>query len=63
MHYEKELKLKDLKMYFKPFASLQNRILIDYKKLRDFLLVKIKEHEENGGVKNHIRSNITIKTN
>ena len=40
MHYEQELGNRDLKTLFKPFASMQNRILIDYKKLRDFLLDK-----------------------
>ncbi len=45
MHYDSELKTKDLKTLFKPFASIQNRILIDYKKLRDFLQVKLKEKE------------------
>ena len=38
MHYEEELGAKDLKKLFKPFASIQNRILIDYKKLRDHIL-------------------------
>ena len=38
MHYEKEFSNKDLKTLFKPFASIQNRILIDYKKLRDHVL-------------------------
>lgn len=45
MHYDQELKTKDLKTLFKPFASLQNRILIDYKKLRDFLVQKLKDKE------------------
>ena len=53
MHYEAELKTKDLKTLFKPFASLQNRILIDYKKLRDFLLTKLKEREEDNGKNGH----------
>jgi len=39
--YKKELADKNLKEIFKPFASIQNRILIDYKKFRDFLLKKI----------------------
>ena len=39
--YKKELEDKNLKEIFKPFASIQNRILIDYKKFRDFLLKKI----------------------
>jgi hypothetical protein len=46
MHYEKELGDKDIKKLFKPFASIQNRILIDYKKLRDHILVKLKERED-----------------
>ena len=43
MHYERELTSKDLKTLFKPFASIQNRILIDYKKLRDHILNRLKE--------------------
>jgi len=43
MHYETELGSKDLKFLFKPFASLQNRILIDYKKLRDHIIAKLRE--------------------
>lgn len=45
MHYQAELNNKNLKAVFKPFASLQNRILIDYKKLRDHILIKFKEKE------------------
>ena len=45
MHYDNELKKKNIKTIFKPFASLQNRILIDYKKFRDHLLSKIRESE------------------
>lgn len=37
MNYESELGNRDLKPVFKKFASLQNRILIDYKKVKDFL--------------------------
>jgi len=29
---------RDLKDIFRPYASIQNKILIDYKKFRDFLL-------------------------
>jgi Ca2+-binding EF-hand superfamily protein len=57
MHYDAELKTKDLKTLFKPFASLQNRILIDYKKLRDFLLTKLKEREEEAGKHGHRKQN------
>ena len=46
MHYEKELGDRDIKKLFKPFASIQNRILIDYKKLRDHILLKIKEKDD-----------------
>jgi len=46
MHYEKELGTKDLKKLFKPFASIQNRILIDYKKLRDHILKRLESKEE-----------------
>ena len=33
--YKRELTEKNLKNIFKPYASIQNKILIDYKKFRD----------------------------
>lgn len=42
IHYP-ELRNKNLKKAFKPYASIQNRILIDYKKLRKDLIEKIKQ--------------------
>ncbi|CDW71853.1 ef-hand calcium-binding domain-containing protein 6-like [Stylonychia lemnae] len=48
MHYERELGDKDIKKLFKPFASIQNRILIDYKKLRDHILAKLKDRDDKG---------------
>lgn len=64
MHYDQELKTKDLKTLFKPFASLQNRILIDYKKLRDFLVQKLKDketetihHQKRSEVSHHNKKN------
>ena len=42
IYYEEELTGKDIKNIFKPFASIQNRILIDYKKFRDHLMAKTK---------------------
>jgi hypothetical protein len=41
--YEKELGGRDLKPLFKRFASIQNRILIDYKRLKDYLMGKVQE--------------------
>lgn len=38
LNYKKELGDKNLKNLFKPYASIQNKILIDYKRFRDFLL-------------------------
>ena len=43
INYEEELGSRDLKTVFKRFASLQNRILIDYKKLRDHLMARATE--------------------
>lgn len=37
---------RNLKKMFKPFASIQNRILIDYKKFRKDLIDKIKDSKE-----------------
>jgi len=45
LHYP-ILKDKNLKKLFKPFASIQNRILIDYKSFRKDLIDKIKEKLE-----------------
>lgn len=33
--YKKELEGKNVKAMFKPYSSIQNKILIDYKKFRD----------------------------
>ncbi len=40
--FPEELKGKNLKPLFRPFESLQNKILIDYKRFRDRLLEIIK---------------------
>lgn len=41
--YKEELKERDLKPMLKKYASIQNRILIDYKQFRDSLLKHIKK--------------------
>ena len=38
----KTLDLFDLREFYKPFASSANRVLVDYKKLRDFIVPNIK---------------------
>jgi reverse gyrase len=42
--YKEELQDKDLKPMLKKYASIQNRILIDYKQFRDSLVKQIKKH-------------------
>ena len=42
IYYKEELTMKNLKLIFKPFASIQNKILIDYKRFRDYILNKFK---------------------
>jgi Ca2+-binding EF-hand superfamily protein len=44
--FPEELTNKRLKPIFKDFASIQNRILIDYKKFRDRLLSLIAKYKE-----------------
>jgi Ca2+-binding EF-hand superfamily protein len=44
--FPEELTNKRLKPIFKDFASIQNRILIDYKKFRDRLLSQIAKYKE-----------------
>ncbi|CDW74423.1 ef-hand calcium-binding domain-containing protein 6 [Stylonychia lemnae] len=44
--YPEQFGDKDLKRLFRTFSSIQNTILIDYKKLRDFLLQKINESKQ-----------------
>jgi Ca2+-binding EF-hand superfamily protein len=46
-----ELPYKRLKPLFKEFASIQNRILIDYKKFRDKLLFLIDRYQEAEDIK------------
>lgn len=41
MHYAQELGNRELKSVFKKFASIQNRILIDYKRLRDYFAKRV----------------------
>jgi Ca2+-binding EF-hand superfamily protein len=42
MIYPTEFGERDLKRLFKLFSSIQNRILIDYKKMRTFIMDRIK---------------------
>jgi hypothetical protein len=42
IYYKEELGNKDLKLLLKPYASIQNRILIDYKAFKDNLIKKLK---------------------
>lgn len=46
MHYAQELGSRELKTVFKKFASIQNRILIDYKRLRDYLAKRVQDIQE-----------------
>lgn len=46
LNYKEELSTKNLKQMFKPYASIQNKILIDYKRFRDYILGKLKEFNE-----------------
>jgi hypothetical protein len=49
--FPEELTMKRLKPIFKDFASIQNRILIDYKKFRDRLLSLITKYKEGEDIK------------
>ena len=44
--YGDELKDKNVKMAFQGFESIQNRILIDYKKFKEEVIQKVKEYED-----------------
>jgi Ca2+-binding EF-hand superfamily protein len=44
LNYPDELGDKDLKRLFRAFSSIQNTILIDYKRMRDFLVEELKKH-------------------
>lgn len=53
MHYALELGNRELKTVFKKFASIQNRILIDYKRLRDYLAKRVYDIQDaNTNIKN-----------
>ena len=46
MHYQEELGSRELKRVFKRFASIQNRILIDYKGLKEYLVKRVTELQQ-----------------
>ena len=45
IHYKKDLIDKNLMPIFSPYSSIQNKILIDYKKFRDFLIKGINDNK------------------
>lgn len=47
IHYKQELGNKDLKPILKKYASIQNRILIDYKGFRDSVVEQLKKLNAN----------------
>jgi len=42
LNYKVELENKDLRQIMKKYASIQNRVLVDYKKFRDSLISQLK---------------------
>ncbi len=67
--YKEELKDRDLKPMLKKYASIQNRILIDYKQFRDTLVKAVKKHNSNfslesslaGSPEHKIKQNPTLQ--
>ena len=56
------MKTKILKSFFKPFASIQNKILIDYKKLRKDVIEKIKtQYESNNNKEDYNKQATSIE--
>ena len=52
MHYPEELEDKDLMPIIKRFASIQNKILIDYKRFRDCIMTQIHKNKQAKKAKN-----------
>ncbi len=48
--YPDEFGDKDLKRLFRKFESIQNTLLIDYKRLRNFLVIELKKYEKENGL-------------
>jgi hypothetical protein len=46
LNYKKELANKDLRLIMRKYASIQNRVLVDYKQFRDSLLQQLTEIKE-----------------
>ena len=46
LSYKKELNGKSLKLIFKPYSSIQNQVLIDYKRFRDAILSSLKQLDD-----------------
>lgn len=47
INYKEDLINRDLRMIMKKYASIQNRVLVDYKKFRDSLVSQLKELNKN----------------
>jgi hypothetical protein len=42
MNYKEELGNKDLRLIMRKYASIQNRVLVDYKRFRDSIIEQVK---------------------
>jgi hypothetical protein len=47
INYKEEFGNRDLKTLLRPYASIQNRILIDYKSFRDNIIKQLKQINAN----------------
>jgi Ca2+-binding EF-hand superfamily protein len=46
LNYKSELANRDLRLIMRKYASIQNRVLVDYKKFRDSIIDQVKKLEE-----------------
>jgi hypothetical protein len=46
LNYKEELGNKDTRLIMRKYASIQNRVLVDYKKFRDSLMAQLKVLKE-----------------
>ena len=47
LNYKEELGNKDLRLVMKKYSSIQNRVLLDYKKFKESIITQLKQMNQN----------------
>jgi hypothetical protein len=61
LNYKEELANKDTRLIMRKYASIQNRVLVDYKKFRDSIISQIKMMQEVKDLNNDDEKRLKLK--